>query len=319
VTKLKIIYFGSPYYSVLLLKKIISLGHHVPLVISQGSKKTRRGKIIHTPIYEFCEKNKLRCITPDEYSKNIVEEISTIKADLGIVYAYGKLIPQNVVDITKLGIMNLHCSLLPAYRGAAPIQHALINNESITGITYFEINEKIDEGKIILNELYTIKESDNCTSVQDNLTNIAIECCSEAIDKMYSKEYSQSTVIKKPTYAKKIIKEDACLSWDMNIRLIFNKIRALHIWPVARIDLYGEEIKILDASCSEENHDYPLGSVASFNKNELVIAVKGGFLSILELQLEGKKPITNRDLYNSNYSIKKNLIDNCANISYKSL
>ena len=319
MTKLKIIYFGSPYYSVLLLKKIISLGHHVPLVISQGSKKTRRGKIIHTPIYEFCEKNKLRCITPDEYSKNIVEEISTIKADLGIVYAYGKLIPQNVVDITKLGIMNLHCSLLPAYRGAAPIQHALINNESITGITYFEINEKIDEGKIILNELYTIKESDNCTSVQDNLTNIAIECCSEAIDKMCSKEYSQSTVIEKPTYAKKIIKEDACLSWDMNIRLIFNKIRALHIWPVARIDLYGEEIKILDANCSEENHDYPLGSVASFSKNELVIAVKGGFLSILELQLEGKKPITNRDLYNSNYSIKKNLIDNCANISYKSL
>ena len=319
MTKLKIIYFGSPYYSVLLLKKIISLGHHVPLVISQGSKKTRRGKIIHTPIYEFCEKNKLRCITPDEYSKNIVEEISTIKADLGIVYAYGKLIPQNVVDITKLGIMNLHCSLLPAYRGAAPIQHALINNESITGITYFEINEKIDEGKIILNELYTIKESDNCTSVQDNLTNIAIECCSEAIDKMCSKEYSQSTVIEKPTYAKKIIKEDACLSWDMNIRLIFNKIRALHIWPVARIDLYGEEIKILDANCSEENHDYPLGSVVSFNKNELVIAAKGGFLSILELQLEGKKPITNRDLYNSNYSIKKNLIDNCANISYKSL
>jgi len=314
VTKLKIIYFGSPYYSVLLLKKIISLGHHVPLVISQGSKKTRRGKIVHTPIYEYCEKNKLRCITPDEYNDNILEDISTIKADLGIVYAYGKLIPQLVVDTTKFGIMNLHCSLLPAYRGAAPIQHALINNEAITGITYFEINEKIDEGKIIVNELYTIKESDNCTSVQDNLTNIAIECCSKAIDKMCSKEYSRSTLNEKPTYAKKITKEDACLSWDMNIRLIFNNIRALHLWPVARIDLYGEEIKILDAKCSEENHDYPLGSVASFNKNELIIAAKGGFLSILKLQLKGKKPITNRDLYNSNYTIKKTLIHNCVNI-----
>ena len=291
----------------------------MPLVISQGSKKTRRGKIVHTPIYEFCEKNKLRCITPDEYNDNILEDISTIKADLGIVYAYGKLIPQLVVDTTKFGIMNLHCSLLPAYRGAAPIQHALINNEAITGITYFEINEKIDEGQIIVNELYTIKESDNCTSVQDNLTNVAIECCSEAIDKMCSKEYIQSTSNKKPTYAKRIIKDDACLSWDMNIRLIFNTIRALHQWPVARIDLYGEEIKILDAQCSEENHDYPLGSVASFNKNELIIAAKGGFLSILKLQLEGKKPITNRDLYNSNYSIKKTLIDNCVNISYKSL
>ena len=319
MTKLKIIYFGSPYYSVSLLKKIISLGHHVPLVISQGSKKTRRGKIVHTPIYEFCEKNKLRCITPDEYNDNILEDISTIKADLGIIYAYGKLIPQIVVDTTKFGIMNLHCSLLPAYRGAAPIQHALINNEAMTGITYFEINEKIDEGKIIVNELYTIKESDNCTSVQDNLTNIAIECCSKAIDKMCSKEYSITTLNDKPTYAKKITKEDACLSWDMNIRLIFNNIRALHLWPVARIDLYGEEIKILDAKCSEENHDYPLGSLVSFNKNELIIAAKGGFLSILKLQLEGKKPITNRDLYNSNYTIKKTLIDNCVNISYKSL
>jgi methionyl-tRNA formyltransferase len=314
VTKLKIIYFGSPYYSVSLLKKIISLGHHVPLVISQGSKKTRRGKIVHTPIYEYCEKNKLRCITPDEYNDNILEDISTIKADLGIIYAYGKLIPQLVVDTTKFGIMNLHCSLLPAYRGAAPIQHALINNEAITGITYFEINEKIDEGKIIVNELYTIKESDNCTSVQDNLTNIAIECCSKAIDKMCSKEYRRSTLNEKPTYAKKITKEDACLSWDMNIRLIFNNIRALHLWPVARIDLYGEEIKILDAKCSEENHDYPLGSLVSFNKNELIIAAKGGFLSILKLQLEGKKPITNRDLYNSNYTIKKTLINNCVNI-----
>ena len=136
---------------------------------------------------------------------------------------------------------------------------------------------------------------------------------------MCSKEDDRSTINEKPTYAKKIIKEDACLSWDMNIRLIFNKIRALHLWPVARIDLYGEEIKILDANCRKENHNYPLGSVATFNKNELVIAAEGGFLSILKLQLEGKKPITNRDLYNSNYPIKKTLIDNCVNISNKSL
>ena len=88
---------------------------------------------------------------------------------------------------------------------------------------------------------------------------------------------------------------------------------------MARIDLYGEQIKILDANYSEDNHDHTLGSVVSFNKNELVIAAKGGFLSILKLQLEGKKPITNRDLYNSNYSLKKTLIDNCVNISYKSL
>jgi len=319
VTKLKIIYFGSPYYSVPLLKKIISSGHQVPLVISQGSKKTRRGKRVHTAIYEFCEKNKLRCITPDKFSDAVVDDISGIKADLGIVYAYGKIIPQPIIDATEFGIMNLHCSLLPAYRGAAPIQHALINNETTTGVTYFEINEKLDEGKMILSKVYTIKESDNCTTIQDNLTEIAVECFSEAIDKMSAKEYIQSTLIKKPTYAKKIIKEDAFLNWDMNVRLMFNMIRALHLWPVARIDLFGDNIKILDANCIEKKHEHPTGTVVSFNKNELIIAAKEGFLSILKLQLEGKKTITNRDLYNSNHSIRETLINNCANISYKSL
>ena len=319
MTKLKIIYFGSPYYSVPLLKKIISLGHQVPLVISQGLKKTRRGKIVHTSIYEFCKKNKLRCITPDQFSNTVLEDICSIKADLGIVYAYGKIIPQSIIDATEFGIMNLHCSLLPAYRGAAPIQHALINNESTTGVTYFEINEKLDEGKIISSKAYNIKESDNCTTIQDNLTDIAVQFCSEVINKMCAKEYIQSTLTKKPTYAKKIVKEDAFLNWDMNVRLMFNMIRAFHIWPVARIDLFGENIKILDANCIEKKHEHPNGTVVSFNKNELVIAAKEGFLSISKLQLEGKKIITNRDLYNSNHSIKETLINNCANISYKSL
>ena len=319
MTNLKIIYFGSPYYSIPLLKKIISSGHQVPLVISQGSKKTRRGKRVHTAIYDFCEKNKLRCITPDQFSDAVVDDISSIKADLGIVYAYGKIIPQSVIDATKFGIMNLHCSLLPAYRGAAPIQHALINNETTTGVTYFEINEKLDEGKMILSKVYTIKESDNCTTIQDNLTEIAVECCSEAIDKMSAKDYIQSTLVKKPTYAKKIIKEDGFLNWDMNVRLMFNTIRALHLWPVARIDLFGDNIKILNANCIVKKHEHPTGTVVSFNKNELIIAAKEGYLSILKLQLEGKKTITNRDLYNSNHSIRETLINNCANISYKSL
>ena len=112
---------------------------------------------MHTSIYEFCEKNELRCITPDEFSSRVLEDIFMAQVDIGIVYAYGNLIPQSVIDTTKFGIINLHCSLLPAYRGAAPIQHALINNETVTGVTYFEINEKLDEGKMILNKVYTIK------------------------------------------------------------------------------------------------------------------------------------------------------------------
>lgn len=314
MNKLKIVFFGSPYYSVLLLKKIISLGHDVPLVVSQGSKKTRRGKIVNTSIYEFCNVNKLKCITPDQFNDDVLKEFVKINPDLGIVYAYGKLIPQKIIKLTKFGIMNLHCSLLPAYRGAAPIQHALIKNENTTGITYFEINEKLDEGRVILKEKYNIEELDNCKIIQDKLTNLALKYCTEAIEKMCSKEFIKNLLVTKSTYAKKIIKEDAFLNWGMDIRFIFNTIRALHIWPVARIDLYGENIKILDAKCYEKTHNDPVGSVINFNKNELVIAAREGYLSILKLQLDGKKPITYRDLYNSHYSLKEKLINNCINI-----
>ncbi len=314
MNKYKIIFFGSPYYAIPILEKIISLGHNVALVISQGTKEVKRGKLQRTAVSEFCKSKNIRCITPENIDKCCIKDISSCNADMGIIYAYGKLIPIDVIKMFRSGIMNLHCSLLPLYRGAAPIQHALINNDTVTGITYFEITEKLDDGKIILSENYKIKESDNCMSVQDNLTKLAVEKCELAINNMINKIFTHKNNNSKVSYAKKIKKNDSTVTWDMDVRKIFNIIRALHLWPIANMILCGESIKVLDARCELTDHTFKPGSVLQFNKKELTISAKGGLLSILKLQLSGKKPISNRDLFNSHHPFKDKLVKSCINI-----
>jgi methionyl-tRNA formyltransferase len=314
VTKLEIIFFGSPYYSIPLLEKIISLGHVVSLVVTQGAKKNRRGKLVNTPIYEYCKKNNIQCITPSTLDENIFSDSVIKNVDLGFIYAYGKIIPKEIIKKFKTGIMNLHCSLLPNYRGAAPVQHAIMNNEQVTGITFFEINEKLDDGKIILTEEYTIKELDDCMSVQDSLTSIAVKNCQEAIELMCKKNFIGSPPLQKINYARKISKEDGILHWGMSVRSMYNKIRALNIWPIARIDLYEEQIKILRAKCTIADHKFIPGQVIKFDKNELVIAASEGFLSIEILQLEGKQAISSRDLFNSHAKLKEKIINAKLNI-----
>jgi len=314
VTKLKIIFFGSPYYSIPILRKIISLGHEVPLVISQGAKKNRRGKLVHTPVYEFCKKNNIQCITPSSLKDSTLIESIVKDIDLGFIYAYGKLIPSKIIKLFRLGIMNLHCSLLPNYRGAAPVQHALINDEKKTGITFFKINERLDDGKIILKKDYKIKDSDDCTSLQDSLTKIASQNCDEAINLMHGQKFILSLPDKQNVYARKILKEDGILDLKMSVRTMFNKIRALNIWPIARLLLFDEQIKILKANCVVAKHEFIPGQIIEFNKNEFVIAGVDGYLSIEFLQLEGKKAISSRDLFNSNVKLKEKIINAKVNI-----
>jgi methionyl-tRNA formyltransferase len=210
--------------------------------------------------------------------------------------------------------MNLHCSLLPNYRGAAPVQHAIMNDEKKTGITFFKINERLDDGKIILKKDYKIKDSDDCMSLQDNLTKIALQNCDEAINLMYCQKFIQSFSGQKNVYARKISKEDGILDLKMSVRTMFNRIRALNIWPIARLKLYDQQIKILKANCTIAEHEFIPGQVIEFNKNELVIAAVDGYLSIEVLQLEGKKAISSRDLFNSNVNLKEKLINAKVNI-----
>ena len=310
MNKLKIIFFGSPYYSVPLLEKTIELGHEVSLVVSQGTTKTRRGKIIKTSVHQYCEDKNINCLLPTHFTDSINKEIMSLKYDLGIIYAYGKLVPKDIIEHSKFGIMNLHCSLLPSYRGAAPIQHALINGEDYTGYTYFRINELLDEGDIILQEKYKILQSDNCLSIQDSLTALAVSNLSVAISKIVDGKFLDGNHQERISYANKIQKKDSVFDWDRDVVSICNRIRALSTWPIARANLLGEDIKIIEAHYVQQDHDITFGKVKAFSKDELLVTAKGGYISINKLQLEGKKIITNRDLFNSNSEFKDKLLNN---------
>ena len=306
--KLKIIFFGSPSYSVPLLDRMINLGHDVQLVVSQGTNKTRRGKRVITAIHKYCLDNNIDCITPSTFDSETFEIIKSSHADLGMVYAYGKLIPEDIINLFKHGIINLHCSLLPSYRGAAPIQHALINDEKFTGFTFFKIDEKLDEGQILLKEKYEIKEIDNCSSIQDNLTSLATAKLSDAITKIINNDYLDSNENIRTSYARKVLKEDSFFSWNDNVRMIFNKIRAYHLWPIASTELFNEKIKVIDAEYLSESHDLPFGRIKEFSKKNLSVTANGGYLSIKKLQLEGMKPISNVDLFNGHSKFRDRLL-----------
>ena len=313
MNNLKIIFFGSPYYSIPLLEKIIELGHEVILVISQSTNRTRRGKIIKTAVHEYCEDKKIDFLLPTNFDNFFYDKIQKINFDVGVVYAYGKIIPENVISLSKFGIMNLHCSLLPKYRGAAPIQHSLINGDEYTGFTYFEIDQKLDEGKLLLREKYKILESDTCFSIQNKLTKLAVKKLSLAIGKITSKDYLETDEHCEISYAHKILKEDAKINWNMDVEKIYNTIRALHIWPVAHTNLFGKKIKILESKSIRADHNNDIGTIKEFSKDNLFVNANGGYLSIIKLQLEGKKPMTNKDLYNSNLKFKEILLSELIN------
>ena len=313
MNNLKIIFFGSPYYSIPLLEKITELGHDVTQVISQSTKKTRRGKIIKTAVHEHCEDKNIDFILPNNFDDSFYEKVKSINFDLGLVYAYGKIIPENLISLSKFGIINLHCSLLPKYRGAAPIQHSLINGDEYTGFTYFEIDKKLDEGKPLLREKYKILKSDTCFSIQNKLTKLAVKKLSLAIEKIINKDYLEVDESYQTSYAHKILKKDANIYWDMDVDKIYNIIRALHIWPIAQTNLFGEKIKILESEPIRVDHDHATGTIKEFSKDNLYVNTTGGYLSITKLQLEGKKPMTNKDLYNSHLRLKKILLSKLIN------
>ncbi len=309
---MKIVFFSSPDYAIPLLNKIQDLGHDLSIVITQRSGQVRRHKVVNTAIYEYCKKYSINCVASDNLNDEICNAIQLLKCDLGIIYAYGKILPTKLINIPKHGIINLHCSLLPAYRGAAPIQHALIDGRDETGITYFEINDKLDAGKILLQSKYEISDSDDCESIQASLTSLAVDHLDSAIKLILKKQYSNSTYTGSISYANKITKSDSKINTSMNVRQLFNKIRALHQWPCVSIELFGEKIQLIKADVIEEEHSYPLGIVVKFNKNEMLLSAKGGFLSIKYLRFPGKKTVSNQDLYNSNTKLRNVLVQSSS-------
>ena len=280
-----IIFMGTPDFAIPALKEINKY-FKLSCVISQPAKKAKRGhNILKSPVQNFAEQNKLIIKTPtrieDEY--NYLKEINI---DLAVVVAYGQIIPSKILELSKNGFINIHASLLPKWRGAAPIQRSIMSGENITGVTIMKIEKELDSGPILLSK--SIK-SGNLTfgQLEKSLSELGSKVIVDCINKVLSgtAEYIPQNKIG-VSYAKKITKLDEKIDWNENAENIIFKINALNPKPGAYFDYKNEKIKVYSAKISDLTSRKP-GMIIDSKK--IIISCKDRSIEILELQRSGKK------------------------------
>ena len=285
----KIIFMGTPLFAVPILKSLYQNGFPISVVYTQPPQKSHRGqKINKSPIQGISETLNIDFRCPENLKDNEEEHkfIKNLNADLAIVVAYGKLIPENFLNLTKKGFINIHGSILPKWRGAAPIQRSIMSQDKETGISVMKINEKLDEGDISQILKINIIDNENAQSLSERLSILASENISDIIDNILDKEVSfkpQDNL--KATYAKKIKKIEGLIDWNDSSENIIGKINGLYPYPGGFFIYRGERYKILKAQLSFSK-DQP-GKVLS---NDLEISCGENSIKILDIQREGKKP-----------------------------
>ena len=299
----RIVFMGTPDFAVGILKSLLDHKFNVVGVITAPDKPKGRGqKLNQSAVKIFAVAQDLPVLQPKNLkSEDFLEKLKQLKANLQIVVAF-RMLPKVVWQLPTLGAFNLHASLLPEYRGAAPINWAIMNGETKTGVTTFFIDEKIDTGEIISQEEIDIDIKDTAGDLHDKLMKIGSQLVIKTINlikKGNVKTIKQPNKEEKP--APKIYKETCKIDWNEPIDTIYNKIRGLSPYPAswAIIDNESESIeaKIYRASKILEEHQYSIGHIIT-TKTELKIAVNDGYILIHEIQLPGKRKLNTKDLLN---------------------
>ena len=302
--KLRIIFMGTPEFAVGILDTIIKNNYDVVGVITAADKPAGRGqKIKYSAVKEYALVNNLTLLQPTNLKdESFLAELKALNANLQIVVAF-RMLPKVVWEMPSFGTFNLHASLLPNYRGAAPINWAIINGETKTGVTTFFIDDKIDTGAMILNSEIAIEPTENAGQLHDRLMHLGSQTVIDTLQVI--EKGNVTTTIQEDNAeiktAYKLNKENCKIDWTKSGDEINNLIRGLSPYPAAWCFLKDKNeelsIKIYEAKLIEEAHSYETGSLIS-SKKEIKIAVQNGFIQLLSLQLPGKKRMQVAELLN---------------------
>lgn len=299
---LRIIFMGTPEFAVESLKAIVEVGYNVVGVITMPDKAVGRGyKLQPSAVKQYALSKGLNVLQPASLKDPLfLEELKALRADLQIVVAF-RMLPEVVWNMPPLGTFNLHASLLPQYRGAAPINWALINGEQETGVTTFFLSHEIDTGHIIFREKTSILEEDNAGSLHDRLMAMGAKLVTRTVDAIVEgniSTLSQSELVDENAVLKtapKIFSETCRIDWDRTATDVCNLIRGLSPYPAAWTELTTNEgegpyrFKLFAAEMVVEEHSLPAGTIRTDNKSYLEVGVADGFIRIKELQMQGKK------------------------------
>lgn len=301
---LRIIFMGTPDFAVGILDILVKNEYNIVGVITAPDRPAGRGrKLNESAVKKYAVDNGINVLQPTNLKNDdFLETLKSLNANLQIVVAF-RMLPKVVWNMPKYGTFNLHASLLPQYRGAAPINWAIINGETKTGVTTFFIDEKIDTGAIILQDETSIEKTDNAEDLHDRLMNLGAKTVLKTVERIQNDNFKTT---KQPNHdnlklAYKIHRETCEIDWSKPIEDIYNFIRGLSPYPAAWTTLENANSKIITkiykANIILEQHNLEIGALV-FNKKEMKVAVKEGYLNLEEIQLQGKKRMHVKDVLN---------------------
>ena len=298
---MKTIFMGTPEFAIPSLK-VVSQNTDLKLIFTKEDKRNARGnKIIYSPVKQFGLDNDIKVIQPKRMKdEEVIDKIKEVNPDLIVVVAYGKILPKEIIDIPKYGIINVHSSLLPKYRGASPIHSAILNGDKESGVSIMYIEEGLDSGDVILKETCEITEDDTLGTLHDRLKELGAIGLEKALKLIEAEEVkAEKQDDSKATFVKPITKEQAKINWNNIKEVTFNQIRGLNPFPGAYThNEKNENIKIYKSEKLEKEYDGENGTVVEMTKKGPVVKVANGALRLLEIKFEGKKLQSGADVVN---------------------
>ena len=289
---MRIVFMGTPDFSVGTLEALVEAGHEVCLVVTQPDKPKGRGKEMqYTPVKEAALKHGIEVYQPRRIREaECVEKLRQYNADIMVVIAFGQIIPKEILEMVPYGCVNVHASLLPKYRGAAPIQWSIIDGEAVTGVTTMQMDEGLDTGDMLLKTEVPITAEETGESLHDKLAKAGAALCVETLAKLQEGSIVPEKQGESPTaYAKMLDKKLGNIDWTKSAVEIERLVRGLNSWPSAYTYWNKKVVKIWKASVTDENSNEQVGTVVKVEKDGFYVQTGNGLLKVLELQIPGKK------------------------------
>lgn len=304
---MKIIFMGTPDFAAEALKAIVEAGHQVTAVVTQPDRQKGRGKeISFPPVKEYALTQGIPVLQPVRIkAPEAVEELKKYEADVYVVAAFGQILSKQILTIPRFGCLNIHASLLPKYRGAAPIPWAILNGDAITGVTIMQMDEGMDTGDMLLKREIPIGEDDTADSLHDKLMFLGAELITEVLPQLEAGELiPEKQREEEATHVGKLDKNFGHIKWQESAKLIARKVRGLHSWPSAYTFFRGKRLKIWEASVFRENSGHNCGQVCRVDKEAFYVQTGEGVLRVTGVQIEGKKRMSVKEFL-LGYAVKQ--------------
>ena len=309
---MRIVFAGTPKFSVESLSNLHNSNHEILAVYCQPDRPKGRGKVLSAcPVKLYAEENNLLVIQPEDFSElQNQERFALLKPDVMVVAAYGQILPKNTLQTPRLGCLNIHASLLPRWRGAAPIERAILAGDKETGISIMQMNEGLDTGNVLLEKKCTISNHETAQTLHDTLSNIGANAILETLNMLPTLK-AKSQQNNDATYAEKVTKDEAQIDWHQSAEQISRVIRAFNPRPISYTNAMAKQFKnrvlrIIEAEVVNRQTTNSPGEVIKYDKDVCYVATSSGVINLKKVQLSGKKEVSIKDFNNAYQLIKLN-------------